>query len=249
MVMKRTVLLGVLLSIMLIVSACSPMDKSSTTASMNDTVAYSNPVYSDTSGDNSKNTTDTTEATAEQEQPESIGEVEADKNAKVITDTKYYKVTRSGYMYYYWIYDENHQVVKADGPLNKEPHITMANDHLVCFTFSAGPQRATTWSYYYDTDKDVFSRNYDYVLAQYGDLVACGEWNNEQGYIVVVRNIFDKTNYYQEITTFKDPFSGPIEPITGAEFINAGTALSVTYQTGADYKEVTENFELPPATQ
>ena len=64
---------------------------------------------------------------------------------------------------------------------------------------------------------------------------------------VVVRDIFDRTKIYQEITDFKEPFSEMIEPITNVKFVNGGACVEITYLTGNNYREVIEAFELDKA--
>ena len=61
---------------------------------------------------------------------------------------------------------------------------------------------------------------------------------------VIVRDIFDKTEYYKEISSFQKPFSDVVEPITDVKFVNDGTGIEVSYLTGVDYKEVTEIIKL-----
>ena len=157
----------------------------------------------------------------------------------IVENTEYYKLTENNNLYYCLIFDESHNVVKSDGPYNSEPNISMANDHLVKFTMSAGPQISTQWGYYYDIKKDVFSRVFYGIYDQSNGRVAYAGKD-----MVIVRDIFDKTNYYQEISSFKEPLSKVIDPITDVKFTNAGASVEVTYLSGVDYKKVTETINL-----
>lgn len=161
------------------------------------------------------------------------------KNVETIEETEYYKIIYSDFMYYYYLFDENHNVVKSGGPLNREPHISMVNDHLIKFTLQSGTGIGTQWGYYYDTKADVFSRIFQSIYDQWDSKVAYGEVKK-----VIVRDIFDKTVYYQEISSFKKPFSEVAEPITNVKFVNDGTSIKVSYLTGLDYKEVAEIINL-----
>ena len=116
----------------------------------------------------------------------------------------------------------------------------MVNDHLVKFTISAGPQISTQWGYYYDTKKDVFSRVFYGIYDQSNGRVAYDGMDK-----LIVRDIFDKTSYYQEISSFKEPLSNATDPITDVKFTNNGASVEVTYLSGADYKKVTETINLP----
>lgn len=157
------------------------------------------------------------------------------KNAETIEETEYYKIIYYDFMYYYYIFDESHNVVKSDGPLNREPHISMVNNHLIKFTLQSGTGIGTQWGFYYDTKADVFSRIFQSIYDQWDSKVAYVEAKK-----VIVRDIFDKTEYYQEISSFKNTFSEVAEPITNIKFVNDGTSIEVSYLTGLDYKEVTE---------
>ena len=161
------------------------------------------------------------------------------KNAETIEETEYYKIIDAGLMYYYYIFDENHNVVKSGGPLNRKPHISMVNNHLLKFTLQSGTGIGTQWGYYYDTKADVFSRVFQSIYDQWDSKVAYGEAEK-----VIVRDIFDKTQYYQEISSFKTPFSEVAEPITNVKFVNNGTSIEVSYLTGVDYNEVAEIIKL-----
>ncbi len=161
------------------------------------------------------------------------------KNSETINETEYYKVIYSDFMYYYYIFDENHDVVMSEGPLNKQPDISTVNDNLIKITLQAGTGIGTQWGFFYDIKADVFSRRFQCIYDQWNGKVAYGDLEK-----VIVRDIFDKTLYYQEISSFKEPFSKVAEPITNARFVNDGTGIEVSYLTGTDYKEVVEMIEL-----
>ena len=155
----------------------------------------------------------------------------------IIFDEKYYKITEKQFEYDYQIFDETGEVVES-GKYGRLPHISMADDRFVKFTLQAGTGLSTQWGYFYDVIKDVRSRVFYSIHDQHGDKVAYGTSK------LVVRDIFDKTKYYKEITSFKKPFSNTVEPIVSVEFVNGGKSIAVKYLTGADYEEVTETVEL-----
>ena len=160
-------------------------------------------------------------------------------NAETVLDAKFYRITRSDSLYYYYIIDENHDVVKKDGPFSKQPEIVMINDHLVRLIISAGPEHSVQYGYYYDIKMDVLSRIFYGIFDQYGRQVAYGI-----GGKVVVRDIFDKTEFYQEISSFESPLSNSTDPVTDVRFVNDGASVTISYLTGADYKEATETIAL-----
>ena len=161
------------------------------------------------------------------------------KNGEIIEDTQYYKIIHSGFMFYYYIFDENHDVVESDGPLDRQPCISMVDDHLVRFTLQAGTGIGTQWGYYYDTKRDVFSRIFQSIFDQSDGKVAFGGLDK-----IIVRDIFDKTTYCREFTEFKNELSDAVDPFVNVEFVNDSTQIQVTYLTGKDYNEITEIIEL-----
>ena len=160
------------------------------------------------------------------------------KNAKTIAESKHYKIIQSDSLYYYYIYDENHDIVKSDGSFNREPHIQMIN-HILKFTLQAGTGIGTQWGFFYDTNSEAFSQIFQCIFDQCNEKVIYGDINN-----IVVQDIFDYNKYYREITAFKEPFSDMFDPIINAKFTNNGTCIEVTYFTGSNYKEVIEVFDL-----
>ena len=168
---------------------------------------------------------------------DSSGEVE---NARVVEEAEYYKLVLIENAYFYYIYDENYKIAKSEGPLYRPPRISMVDDYIVRVSKSAGPQKATTSSYYYNVKMDVFSRVFYAIHDHNNGRVAYNASYN----MVVVRDIFDKTKYYQEFTNFKEPLAGP-EPIQDVEFVNDGASIAITYLTGVDFRRVTEVFDLP----
>lgn len=162
-----------------------------------------------------------------------------ENESEVLEETDFYKITYADSMYQYYLFDENHNVVKSDGPLKLKPDIIVIDEHLVRFTTQSGTGIGTQWGYYYDVKKDVFSRVFNSIFDQHRELVA---YRSNGG--VIVRDIFDKTKFYQEISSFKEPFAETVDPIEKAEFSEDGKSIEITYLSGDDYKEVTEYAEI-----
>ena len=161
------------------------------------------------------------------------------ENAEIIEETKYYKILYLNSMFYYYIFDESHDVVKSDGPLIKQPRISMVNKHLVKFTLQTGTGLGTQWGYYYDTQTDIISQVFNSIYDQLNDKVAYGGSKK-----VIIRDIFSNTKYYQEIINFKYPLSEMAEPIKSVKFIDNANKIEVSYFTGTDYQEAKEVFDL-----
>ena len=161
------------------------------------------------------------------------------ENTKVIEETRYYKIINVGFASYYYIYDENHNVVEAEGPLSIQPRISLI-EGLVKVTQSAGPQLSTKHTYYYDVSKSVFSEVFYGVHDEHNGRVVYGTSK------LIIRDIFDETRYYQELTVFTEPLSLVIDPIVEVRFVNGGVSIQVTYVTGTEKRKVTEVIEIAP---
>lgn len=169
------------------------------------------------------------------------------ENDEIIKNAENYKIDKNQYfeiiyadmMYYYFLYDKNHNVVKSDGPLIREPHISMVDEYLVKFTLQSGTGLSTQWGFYYDVENDIFSETFYSIFGQ-----SDGKMIYREKEKVIVRDIFDKGRYYQEFSEFSNPLSETTEPFVNVEFINNGESIEVTYLTGDDYRKVTEIFDL-----
>jgi len=85
----------------------------------------------------------------------------------------------------------------------------------------------------------MLSSIFQCIFDQCNGKVAYGGVNK-----VIVRDIFDETKYFFEISSFKEPFSNVVEPITNVEFTDGGASVKVSYLTGVNYQEISENFDL-----
>lgn len=161
------------------------------------------------------------------------------KEGQIIEETDYYKIMESDFLYCCVFYNQQHIVTKTEGPLDKEPAVVMADENLVRFTVQAGTGIATQWGYYYDPSTDVFSDVFESIRDESNGKVVYTRQN-----AVVVRDIFDESKYFKEITEFENTLSPTVEPFAEVQFTDDGKYIEVTYLTGADYKEITERFAL-----
>ncbi len=179
------------------------------------------------------------EITAVEEIYEQTAENEITAVEEIVEEEKYYKLVKSSASYYYEIYDENGVTIEKSKKYPKPPKLSMSNEHLVKCTYQTGTGLSTQWGFYYDTERDVLSRKFiGGIHDEYEDKIIYG------GKKLIVRNIFDKTDYYYEISTFKYPLAKTTEPFRKAEFIDGGSKIEVTYLTGENYEEVTEIIDL-----
>lgn len=157
----------------------------------------------------------------------------------IIEKTDYYEIGYTNFSYFYCIFDKNHNIVKSEGPLNRQPHLSLIDNTLIKFTLQTGTGLGTQWGYFYDIQANRFSQIFTCIYDQYNGKVAYGEVNG-----IIISDIFDKEKYHYEISSFKYPLSEVAEPIVNVKFVNSGTNVQIVYLTGTDYKEVTEIIDL-----
>lgn len=161
------------------------------------------------------------------------------REGQIIEETDYYRIIESNFLYCCVFYNQQHVVTKTEGPLEKEPTVVMADENLVRFTVQAGTGIGTQWGYYYDPGTDVFSDVFESIRDESDGKVVYTRQN-----AVVIRDIFDESKYFKEITDFENTLSPTVEPFVKVQFTDDGKYIEVTYLTGADYKETTERFAL-----
>ncbi|MGM9636198.1 MAG: hypothetical protein ACI3YE_08620 [Candidatus Avispirillum sp.] len=158
---------------------------------------------------------------------------------ETVKEADYYRLIRSGHMYYCCFLDKNSEVVKTEGPVPKEPEIIDAGDGLLRYTYQAGTGIGALWGYYYDTDSGEFSEKFTCIFDECGGRVAFAKKDR-----VIIRDIFDDSGYYTEISDFIYPFSPTAEVFSDVEFSDDGSSVTITYLTGDGYKNVSEEFGL-----
>lgn len=157
---------------------------------------------------------------------------------EIIIDEKHYRILYQNEEYHYWLYDENHLVV--DSGSNVRPlYISNINDQVIKITSQSGSGMLTQWGYYYNLQKDVRSRIFHSIHDENNEWTAYVDRNK-----IIIRDIFDKTKYYQEINNFKFPLSDTLEAIIDIKFLNDGKSIKVTYISGEEYNRVEETIDL-----
>jgi len=161
------------------------------------------------------------------------------REGQIIEETEYYKIMESNFQYCCVFYNRQHVVTKTEGPLTKEPRVGMVDEDFVRLTVQAGTGTGAQWGYYYDPGMDVFSDVFESIRDESNGKVAYTRQN-----AIVIRDIFDESKYFKEITKFENILSQTVEPFVEVQFTDDGKYIEVTYLTGADYKETTERFAL-----
>lgn len=164
-------------------------------------------------------------------------------NNKIISDEKYYKIIKNGnYEFTYFIYDYNKEVVEEQTVTDNSLDIELLNNNVVDVSIDKGT--GLTEHHYYSVDRDTFSKKYLYVIAYSNEKIAYIDVPNDNAFenrCLVVRNVFDKSVYYQE---YKIDFSKVDTPVISASFINNDSQLQITYLSGEQQTESTKVIDL-----
>lgn len=163
----------------------------------------------------------------------------SNNQTEIIQETNNYTIEKQGMLYYYTIFDKNKNVLFEGGPTNRAPSIIMLSDNIVKVINQAGTGISTQSCSYFDVEQLLASPVYLGVLAEHNGILAYATYDK-----IVVCDFFNKEAFYKEISTFSHPLSQVAFPFVGAEFLNDGSCLRVSYLTGNEYIEADDIFEL-----
>lgn len=138
--------------------------------------------------------------------------------------------------YRYEIYNKSGKVVKTEKTV-AYPNIQKVSDNLLSISTGAGS--FVGQGQYYDIEADNFSELFESLLATSGNLVVYVKTPN----VLVIRDIFDKTKYFKEVTLDLAEAAVPTAVISKIEFVEDGK-LKVTYLSGEEYIEKTATIEI-----
>lgn len=161
---------------------------------------------------------------------------------RLIDSGNFYRIYKeSAFKMHFHIYNSLGEIVlseSTDRPLN----INMVNDNLVNIRISMGTGIAM--NRYYSVDKNVFSQEYTYVVANRDEVVAYIDVPDQKPFEnrkIVVRNVFNSDALYKEFSLDFSPVDTPVEE---AVFSEDGKSLLLTYLSGEDETQVTETLML-----
>ncbi len=160
----------------------------------------------------------------------------------VVDSGKNYKIYKTNLTEVnYQIFNNKNEVVlheQTDRPLK----INIIDDGIL--DIAKGMGTGITVHKYYDTEKDVFSNEFMYVLGAYKNIISYIEISDKmprENRKIVFRNIFEPEFYREE---FVLNFANVDTPVIVANFSEDGKSFTVKYLSGNEQKEVTEVLEL-----
>lgn len=148
-------------------------------------------------------------------------------NKKIIDSGDYYCIYKEGTT------DITYDILNLDGEtVFSETTDRPLEINMICDTvvdIAKGMGTGITVHRYYDAERNLFSDEFSYVLADSDGLIAFIDVPNEQPFEnrkVVVRDIFDKDLFYKE---YQVNFSNVDTPVIQAEFSRDGDSLQLIY--------------------
>lgn len=174
----------------------------------------------------------------------SSASIDSPSNHQSVVDAgKYYRIYKESTTLkeHYEIYNANGETVLSE-VTNRPLRIDMINSDIVDICIGMGTGLAI--HRYYSIERNLFSEDFSYVLANFNDLIAYICIPKEHPFEnrkVVVRNIFDKDMFYLEK---QFDFSHVDTPVICATFTKDGTVLHLTYLSGEELTQVSETFDL-----
>ena len=166
---------------------------------------------------------------------------ESEGNTIIDSEEFYCIYKNNGTQVYYNIYNKNGEIVlneTTEHPLK----INMLSDDIVNIEIGMGT--GITTHKYYNIEKNIFSKEFSYVISDFEELVAYIDISKEnplENRRIIVQNIFDDKLFYKE---FQLEFSNVDTPVIDSTFSNDGTSLTVTYLSGEKQMEISEVLYL-----
>ncbi len=160
----------------------------------------------------------------------------------LVEEGLYHRLYADGELYTLRIRDCEGNTLREDGPMTKRPVVTEEEPGLWSVSSSAGPDITLRWTYFYSPSRKLISESFYGVLDAREDLVILAG-----SQALTVRGIFSEEPWW-DLTDFSRPLADvATTPFRSAEFAEEGRAVTVSYLSGEDLRQVTETVPLPEA--
>jgi len=169
------------------------------------------------------------------------GEQPKTESELILVQNEYYTIKKKNNEYIGMIYDVNGNIMKKE-IFKKEPRVRLVSPEIVELNNGGGNE---TWTIFFDVAKLLTSPVYSNVSLIY--------INNEKMIVymdfidgalkLVIRDIFDKKNYYREIVRDFSEVAIPNDALINVKVIT-DNILRITYLVGDDYTEKEEDIAL-----
>ncbi len=161
---------------------------------------------------------------------------------EIIDSGMYYRVYKESInQFRYDIYNADGEIVlseKTDRPFS----VKMINDDVIDIEIGMGTGIAI--HKYHSVEKNIFSKEFSYVLSNSDKLIAYIDVAKEKPLEerkIIVQNIFDKTLFFKE---YELNFSKVDTPVLDAAFSKDETSLQLLFLSGEEQIQSTAIFDL-----
>ena len=145
--------------------------------------------------------------------------------------------------YSYEITDYQGRILDYEDHLVREPKRQKVSMDIVGIRMQTGTGLSTNYAKYYDLENSKISETFYYVLAAEDGYVVCADYRDGEHYIVV-QDIFDQAQYYQE---YKLENVSPVATDFAVDgYFNAQGNINITYLSGEDHTETNYTIVILP---
>lgn len=169
--------------------------------------------------------------------------VVSNDSANFENSEKYFKIytgntSEDHFSFYYDLYDKQGKKVKHECTYMNEPDIEMLTKNIIKVSVQSGTGLSTRWTYYYDLDKNKFSKTFYYVLGEKESYVASFDGKN-----IIISDIFEENRALKEIH-LKEKLVNSTDPIESVAFSDDLSEINVTYFSSEKSEKISEKISL-----
>lgn len=161
------------------------------------------------------------------------------ENAAFIRHENNYELYERDGLYYYALFGNEKQEIKSGGPYAKPPVIESRSSGVLRILVQGGTGKATQSGFYCNVQSGEVSEVFPCIFDDYENMVVyCNSGS------LIVQSIFEPKTVFHVFSAFEKPFAKAAFPFVDVSFSNDGSSIRVSYLSGDDFEEVTEEISF-----
>ncbi len=169
--------------------------------------------------------------------------VTSNDSANFENSEKYFKIytgntSEDHFSFYYDLYGKQGEKVKHECTYMNEPDIEMLTKYIIKVSVQSGTGLSTRRTYYYDLDKNKFSKTFYYVLGEKESYVAFFD-----GKKIIISDMFEENRALKEIQ-LKEKLVNSTDPVESVVFSDDLSEIDVTYFSSDKSEKISEKISL-----
>lgn len=169
--------------------------------------------------------------------------VTSNDSANFENSEKYFKIytgstSEDHFSFYYDLYGKQGEKVKHECTYMNEPDIEMLTKYIIKVSVQSGTGLSTRRTYYYDLDKNKFSKTFYYVLGEKESYVAFFD-----GKKIIISDMFEENRALKEIQ-LKEKLVNSTDPVESVVFSDDLSEINVTYFSSDKSEKINEKISL-----